>query len=152
MAEGEKTVATNRRARHEYAIEDRYEAGIALLGTEVKALRAGHASIADAYALVRGGEAFLVNAQIEPYAGGNRENHEPRRERRLLLHRQEIAKIQKRTDERGYALIPLRLYFKAGRAKVELGLGRGKTGVDKRDSLKERDARREIDRALRARE
>jgi SsrA-binding protein len=141
-------VTSNRRAFHEYHVDERFEAGIELMGTEVKALRAGHASIAQAYAVVRDGEIWLVGATIEPYGGGNRANHRPTRERRLLLHRSEIDKIRRRVDERGMTLVPLRLYFRQGRAKLELGLGRGKTGVDKRHSLAERDARREIDRAV----
>ena len=145
---GEKTVVSNRRARHEYHIEERFEAGIALAGTEVKSLRAGHASLAEAYGVVRRGEVWLVGASIEPYAQGNRDNHETRRERRLLLRGPEIARIQKRVDERGFTLVPLRLYFKGGRAKLELALARGKDTVDKRASLAERDAKREIDRVL----
>jgi SsrA-binding protein len=150
-AGGQHTVASNRRAFHEYAIEDRFEAGIALRGTEVKSIRAGHVSLAEAYAQVKGGEVWLVGATIEPYAQGNRENHESRRDRKLLLHAREIDRIHQRTAERGFTLVPLRLYFKDGRAKVELGLGRGKNVRDKRTDLAARDARREIDRAVKER-
>jgi SsrA-binding protein len=145
---GEKTVVTNRRARHEYHVEERFEAGLALAGTEVKSLRAGHASLGEAYGVVRAGEIWLVGASIEPYAQGNRSNHDVRRDRRLLLRKPEIARIQKRVDERGYTLVPLRLYFRDGRAKLELALARGKDFVDKRATLADRDARREIERAL----
>ena len=145
---GEKTVVTNRRARHEYHVEERFEAGLALEGTEVKSLRAGHASLGEAYGVVRAGEICLVGASIEPYAQGNRANHDVRRDRRLLLRKPEIARIQKRVDERGYTLVPLRLYFRDGRAKLELALARGKDFIDKRATLADRDARREIERAL----
>src|SRR3712207_5341463 len=120
---GEHTIASNRRAFHEYSIVERFEAGIALQGTEVKSLRAGHVSLGEAYAQERDGEVWLVGASIEPYARGTTANHEPRRERKLLLHAREIDRIHQRTAERGFTLVPLRLYFKGGRAKVELGLG-----------------------------
>jgi SsrA-binding protein len=148
---GEHTVASNRRAFYEYAIEERFEAGIALHGTEVKSLRAGQVSLNEAYAQERDGEVWLVGASIEPYARGTTSNHQPRRERKLLLHGREIDRIHQRTAERGLTLIPLRLYFKAGRAKVELALARGKDVHDKRSAVSERDARREVDRALKER-
>ena len=150
-APGQHTVTSNRRAFHDYAIEERFEAGVQLQGTEVKSLRAGHASLGEAYARVKDGEAWLIGASIEPYAQGNAANHEPRRDRRLLLHGREIERIRQRTQERGLTLVPLRLYFKGGRVKVELGLGRGKDVRDKRNALSDRDARREIDRAVKER-
>jgi SsrA-binding protein len=151
VAEGEHTVVSNRRARHEYHILDRVEAGIALAGTEVKALRDGKAVLRDAYASERGGELWLVGATIEHYDKGNRENHEIARDRKLLLKRKEIDRLAQRIAERGLTVVPLRIYFKNGRAKVELGLARGKEGVDKREALAKRDVQREIDRELKAR-
>ena len=145
---GEKTVASNRRAFHEYEITERFEAGMQLVGTEVKAIREGHVSLAQAYATVRDDEIWLVGATIEPYRSGNRENHAPARERRLLLHRAEIDKIRRRTEERGMTLVALRIYFRGGRAKVELGLGRGRSAIDKRHVMAERDAQREIERIV----
>jgi SsrA-binding protein len=147
--EADKTVASNRRARHDYAIEERFEAGIELWGSEVKALREGNASLAQAYAAVRNGEAWLIGASIEPYRAATGQNHPPLRDRRLLLHRSEIDKIRRRTDERGLTLVALRLYFRAGKAKVELGLGRGRSTIDKRQQMASRDAQREIERAVR---
>jgi len=152
VSEGEKTIATNRRARHEYFLEEHFEAGVALLGSEVKSIRSGSVSIAEAYATVRDGEVFLVSASIEPYLeAGRGANHERNRERKLLLHRAEIARIDKRVAERGQTLIPVRLYLKGGRVKVELALARGKDVRDKRATMAGRDARREIDRALKER-
>jgi SsrA-binding protein len=148
-AEGERTIVSNRRAFHEYHVEERFEAGLALVGSEVKSLRAGHVSLGEAYATVRDDEVWLVNASIEPYAQASVRGHERRRERKLLLHKREIARIRQRTDERGYTVIPLRMYFKNGRVKVEIGLGRGKDIGDKRQAMAERDAKRDIDRALR---
>jgi SsrA-binding protein len=147
----QKVVATNRRARFEYEILDRYEAGIALLGPEVKSLRAGKANLSDSYATVRGGEAFLVNVHIGPYEKAGRERPDPRRERKLLLHRAEISRVQGRIAERGLTLIPLKLYFKEGRAKVELGLARGKRRYDKRESIRRREQEREMQRVTRGR-
>jgi SsrA-binding protein len=141
---GIKLVASNRRARYEYEILETVEAGLVLLGTEVKALRAGRCNLGDSYAEIREGEAWLVKAHIGPYEQGNRENHEPFRRRKLLLSRREIRKLRPRMEERGLTLIPLRLYFKRGRAKVELGLGRGKKLHDKRDSV----ARQETERRM----
>ena len=149
--EGEKTIATNRRARHEYHILERVEAGLVLTGTEVKSLRAGKVALRDAYAVERGGELWLVSATIEPYLQGNRANHEPTRDRKLLLHRGELDKLAARMAEKGLTLIPLRLYFKAGRVKAEIGLAKGKDGADKRQATADRDAKRDIDRELKAR-
>ncbi|MEW5990051.1 MAG: SsrA-binding protein SmpB [Chloroflexota bacterium] len=145
----EKTVALNRRARHEFSIEDTIEAGIALTGTEIKSLRAGKANIADAYARIDRGEAWLVGAHIAPWEGGNRFNHEPKRDRKLLLHRSEIDQLLGRTKAKGLTLIPLRLYVsQRGRAKLELGLGRGKQLHDRRRDIAERDARRQMERDI----
>ena len=146
---GEKTIASNRRAFREYEVLERVEAGIQLVGTEVKSLRLGRVSLAEAFAVIRDGEAFLVACTIEPYAQGNRANHAPARDRRLLLHAREIERLRQRTEERGLAIVPLRLYFKEGRAKVELALARGRNFVDKRQSMADRDAKREIERATR---
>jgi SsrA-binding protein len=144
-------VASNRRARHEYEILDTFEAGIALLGPEVKSLRNGKANLTDGYAFIRRGEVFLANVHIGPYEKAWRENVEPRRQRKLLLHRAEIARLEGKVAERGLTLIPLRLYFKSGRAKVELGLCRGKQRHDKRASIRERESERDLQRALRGR-
>jgi SsrA-binding protein len=142
------TVSVNRRASYDYFIEDRYEAGMALTGTEVKALRAGHANLREAYARIENGEAWLWNAHISPYEQGNRYNHEPTRSRKLLLHRKEVNQLAGVVKRPGYTLVPLRIYFKNNRAKVEIGVARGKKAYDKRDAMAERDARREIERAL----
>jgi len=146
-----RAIATNRRARFEYEILDTWEAGIALLGPEVKALRTGKANLSDSYATVRRGEAFLVNVHISPYDKAGRDNPDPRRERKLLLHRREIARIRSAVAEKGLTLVPLKLYFKNGRAKVELGLARGKRMYDKRETIRRRDQEREIQRAVRGR-
>jgi SsrA-binding protein len=146
-----KLVATNRKARFEYEILETVEAGIALLGPEVKSLRAGNASLADAYAVVRGREAFLVGAHISPYAQASRENPDPRRERKLLLHRAEIARLGGRLAERGLTLVPLQLYFRDGRAKVELALARGRRRHDRREAIARREQERELRRAVRER-
>lgn len=146
-----KLIAQNRRARHEYEILDTFEAGIALLGPEVKSLRAGAANLSDAYATVRRGEVFLVNAHISPYAQAGRENPDPRRERKLLLHKREIARLQGQVAERGRTLIPLSLYFRQGRVKVELALARGKRRHDRRETLRRREQEREVERELRGR-
>ena len=146
-----RDIAVNRRARHEFHIEETFEAGIVLLGSEVKALREGKANLKDSYGRLEGEEVFLWNAHISPYGPASQFGHEPTRARKLLLHRQEIARLQGKVKERGLTLIPLRLYFKNGRAKVELALARGKKQHDKRESIKEREMRREIDRAMRRR-
>jgi SsrA-binding protein len=146
----QKTVAENRRARFDYAVEDKFEAGLALQGTEVKALRAGEASIAESYAEVRDGEAWLINANIPEFSHGNRFNHEPRRPRKLLLHAREIERLVGAVERKGMTLIPLSIYFnKSGRAKVELGLAKGRQAQDKRAYLKERDWKRDKARILR---
>jgi SsrA-binding protein len=149
---GEKLIAENRRARHEYHLLDRYEAGLQLTGTEVKSLRDGGGNLRDAYAQLRGGEVFLVGANIAPYRQGNIANHDPLRDRKLLLHRREIEKLGSQVAERGMTLVPLAMYFSDGRVKLELGLGRGKERADRRHALAERDAKRQIERALRERE
>lgn len=148
--EDEGRIATNRRALHAYEILDTFEAGIVLAGAEVKSLRAGQANLTDGFAFVRGGEIFLRGVHISPYAKA-RENPEPDRERKLLLHRQEIARLIGKVSERGLTLVPLSLYWKGGRAKVELALARGKKTVDRREAVKEREHRREMDRAVRRR-
>lgn len=145
---GRSLVASNRRARHDYAIEDVFEAGLVLTGTEVKSLRAGRASLVDAYARIKDGEVWLENAHIPEYLQGSWTNHEPRRARKLLMHRAEILRLVGKTRESGLTLVPLSLYFKDGKAKVEIALGRGRRAYDKRQALSERDARREMDRAV----
>jgi SsrA-binding protein len=149
--QGKKIVARNRRARHDYHIDDVVEAGLVLTGTEVKSLRAGRASLTDGFGQVTDGEMWLHGVHIPQYTQGTWTNHEPRRTRKLLLHRKEIDRLADSTRERGLTLIPLSLYFKDGRAKVELALARGKRTYDKRHDLAERDAAREVDRALRGR-
>lgn len=148
---GTKLIATNRRARHEFWIEETHEAGLALTGTEVKSLRDGRASLADAYARVQGDEVWLHHLHISPYAQGNIQNHEPLRARKLLLHRREILRLRSRTEQKGYTLVPLRLYFRRGLAKVELAVARGRHVYDKRERIAERDAERRIARNLGAR-
>ncbi|MFM1994238.1 MAG: SsrA-binding protein SmpB [Actinomycetota bacterium] len=148
---GQKLVASNKRARYDYFIEDVYEAGIVLSGTEVKALREGKASLNDSYAVVDGGEVWLENAFIPEFSQGSWTNHATRRRRKLLLGKKEIAKLSGASRESGYTLVPISLYFKDGYAKIELGLGKGKKEYDKRETLKQKDAAREMDRA-RARE
>lgn len=148
-----RLVAENRRARFDYAIEETIEAGLSLTGTEVKSLRQGHANLRDAHAFIRDGEIFLLNAHIAPYEHGNRMNHEPTRSRKLLLHRREIDHLEGRVRQQGMTLVPLRIYFnERGRAKVEIGLGRGKKKYDKRQTIAERDAQRQIARAIRERQ
>ncbi len=144
---GRRAIASNRKARHDYSIMDTYEAGIVLTGTEVKSLRAGRASLADAYATIDNGEIFLRNVHIPEYTQGTWTNHEPRRTRKLLMHRAEIAKLIGKTQESGLTLVPLQLYFSEGKVKVELALARGKRDYDKRQDLAKRDAQREIARA-----
>jgi SsrA-binding protein len=145
-----RNIATNRRARHEYEILETIEAGLVLRGTEVKALRAGHVNFKDSYATVRNNEAWLLGCHISPYSHGTDANHDPERDRKLLLHRRQIARLSGRVAERGLTLVPLRLYFKNGRAKVEVGLARGKKLHDKRSAIREREVRRELDKAARA--
>jgi SsrA-binding protein len=146
--QGRRLVAQNKKARHDYHIEDVYEAGLVLTGTEVKSLRAGRASLVDGFAVLKDGEAWLQNVHIPEYLQGTWTNHEPRRARKLLLHRAEISKLVGKTRESGLTLVPLSLYFKDGKAKVEIGLARGKKTYDKRQALAERQAKRETDRAI----
>lgn len=148
---GDRVVATNRKATHEYFIDERFECGIVLTGTEVKSLRQGKASLAEAYASPEGDEIFVISMHISPYDPGNRFNHDPLRKRKLLLHRREIRRLQNFVRRKGYTLVPLKLYFQNGYAKLSLGLARGKKSHDKRHSIAERDAKREVQRALRAR-
>jgi SsrA-binding protein len=145
---GRKFIAQNKKARHDYHLEGFYEAGIVLQGTEVKSLRAGRASLVDAYAAIKNGEVWLEGVHIPEYTEGSWTNHEPRRSRKLLLHRDEIAKLIGKTKESGLTLVPLSLYFKDGKAKVEIALARGKRAYDKRQTLAARDAAREVDRAM----
>jgi SsrA-binding protein len=151
MAAGEKLIASNRKAFHNFEILETCEAGLVLQGTEVKSLRGGHADLKEAYARMDGDEAWLLGCHISPYAQGNRANHEPGRPRKLLLHRREIGRLVGKVMEKGLTLVPLRLYFKGGRAKVELGLARGRKTLDKRHAIREREERREMDRTVRAR-
>ncbi|MEY4079561.1 MAG: hypothetical protein RIS80_1330 [Actinomycetota bacterium] len=145
---GQQVVASNRKARHDYHIEDVFEAGLVLRGTEVKSLRAGRASLVDGYASIDGGEAWLENVHIPEYLQGTWTNHATRRRRKLLLNRAEIDKLSGKVRESGYTLVPLSLYFKDGKAKVEIALARGKRDYDKRQALKERQDKREADRAM----
>src|SRR5918911_1863561 len=144
----EKTLATNRQAFHDYNVLETVEAGLALAGTEVKSIRAGNVNLRDAYARAQDGEIWLWNAHIAPFEQGNRWNHEPRRPRRLLLHTREIGRLSARASESGNSLVPLRLYDKNGKIKLELGLGKGKRQYDKRAAIAEREAKREIERAI----
>jgi SsrA-binding protein len=140
-------VCRNRRASHEYEIHDTIECGVVLVGTEVKSLRDGHATLEDAYAKIEGGEVWLVGAEIPEYPFGNRLNHKPKRTRKLLMRRSEISKFAGKASQRGFTLVPLRLYFKRGKAKVEVAVARGKQKYDKRQALKQAEAKREMDRA-----
>ena len=149
-AKGEKLIADNRRARHDYHLLDRVEAGLVLTGTEVKSLREGKATLQQAFAEVRDGEAWLLGLHVPEYGQGNRSNHEPDRSRKLLLHRREIDKLYGQVREKGVTLVPTKLYFKDGRVKVELALAKGKELRDKRGDIAERDARRQIDRELKS--
>ena len=144
----DRDIAVNRRARHEYLIEETLEAGIALVGSEVKALREGKANLKDSYGRIEGDEVWLWNAHISPYGPASQFGHEPTRTRKLLLHREQIARLTGKVKERGLTLIPLRLYFKSGRAKLELALARGKKQHDKRNAIREREVKREMDRAM----
>lgn len=145
---GRTLVAQNRRARHDYHIEDTLEAGLVLTGTEVKSLRAGRASLVDGYAAVQAGEVWLHNVHIPEYTLGTWTNHEPRRPRKLLLHREQIRKLSNKTQESGLTLVPLAIYFKDGYAKVEIGVARGKRSYDKRHAIAEREAKRDAARAV----
>ena len=146
---GDKLVAQNRKASHDYAILDTVEAGLVLAGTEVKSLRTGKASLQESWATIENGEAWVMQLHIPPYEQGNRWNLDPVRKRKLLLHRSEIEKLRKALEQKGHTLVPLKLYFTKGRAKLLLGVGRGKNSHDKREAIAERDAKREMDRARR---
>ena len=147
-----KIVAENRRARHDYHIHETFEAGIVLTGTEIKSLRGGRANLTDSYAKIENKELFLISAHISPYEQGNRFNHEPRRNRKLLMHKSEIMRLLSKTREKGFTLVPLKIYLSHGMAKVELALASGKDLYDKRQSAAEHDAKREVDRVMRDRE
>ena len=151
MAASEKLIASNRKAHFNFDILETYEAGLVLRGTEVKALRDGRADLKESYARIEGHEAWLLGCHISAYTQGNRANHDPLRPRKLLLHRAEIGRLLGKIMEKGLTLVPLRLYFKEGRVKVELGLARGRKTLDKRHVIREREERREMDRAIRAR-
>ena len=148
MSEGRKTIVQNRKARHDYFIEETYEAGIALTGTEVKSLRLGKANLQDSYAVIKNGEVFVHGLHISPYDMGNRFNHDPLRVKKLLLHKYEINKLIGHTQKKGLTLIPLSLYFKKGKVKVELAVAKGKKLYDKREDIARKDAMREIDRRM----
>lgn len=148
---GTRLLAKNRRAFYDYTIEDKLECGIVLQGTEVKSLRGGKFSFSDSYARIRDEELWLIGLHIAEYSHGNIHNHEPLRDRKLLIHRQELKRLKRKVDERGFTLIPLTIYLKRGRIKVEVGLCRGKKSYDKRESIKERDQKREADREIRGR-
>ncbi len=143
-----KVVAVNRKARHDYHIEETIEAGLVLTGSEMKSIRAGQVNLRDSYALIRNNEAWLLNVHISPYQQASYQNHEPRRDRKLLLHRREINRLVGKLQEKGLTLVPLRIYLKDSRAKIELGLAQGKKSYDKRQTLRERADQRQIDRAL----
>ncbi len=144
-------VAQNRKAFHDYSIEETIEAGIVLMGTEVKSLRDGKANLKDSYVIIKESEAYLFNCHISPYTHGNIMNHDPLRTRKLLLHGREITRLQAKMAQKGYSLIPLKLYFKGSRVKVEIGLAKGKKMYEKRESIKKREADREIERAMKSR-
>ena len=146
-----RIVCQNRKAYHDYTIEETIEAGMQLLGTEVKSLRQGKANLKDSYVIIKDSEVFLLNCHISPYTHGNIINHEPLRTRKLLLHRKEIERLKGKTQQKGYTLIPLKLYFKGPFAKVEVGFAKGKRKYEKRDAIREREARRAIERAIKSR-
>lgn len=150
MADGTQTIVTNRRARYDFELSDRFEAGMALTGSEVKSLRGAKANLQDAFVIVRKDGVDLMNAYVAPYEMGGYSNHEPTRPRRLLLHKSEIDKLRKGTEQKGYTIVPTRLYFKGGRAKVEIALGRGKKSVDKRQTIADRESKRRLDRVLKS--
>lgn len=153
MPKGEgKVVAQNKKAYHDYYIEETYEAGMVLQGTEIKSIRAGKVNLKDSYARIQNGEMFLLNMHVSPYEQGNRYNHDPLRQRKLLLHKREINKLFGETREAGYALVPLKIYLKNGFAKVLIGLAKGKKNYDKREVLKQKEAKRDIERAFRERQ
>lgn len=143
-----KIICQNKKARHDYFIEETVEAGLVLQGTEVKSLREGRANLIDSYASIEAGEAFLINAHISPYTPANQFNHHPKRKRKLLLKKKEISRLIGKTREKGYNLIPLKIYFKEGRAKIEISIAKGKKLYDKRSAIKRREAEREMDKAI----
>lgn len=145
---GIKVIATNRKAQHEYLLLDKYEAGLVLQGSEIKSIRAGQVSLAQSYIRIEGGEAWLINAHIAPYDEASRFNHDPLRPRKLLLHRSEIHKLWERVSQKGVTIVPLRIYLKDGKAKIEIALARGKKLHDKRDTITKRDQEREIERQI----
>lgn len=146
-----RTLAENRKARYDYHIEEKYEAGLALLGSEVKSIREGRANLRDSFARIKGGELFLENVHIAPYSHGGVFNHEPLRERKILMHREEIRRLEGKVNEKGYTIIPLRLYLSdRGKIKVELGLARGKARADRRRDIMEREARRDMERMMKS--
>ena len=145
-----KTIATNRKARHDYFLYDTYEAGMVLTGTEIKSIRAGRVNLRDSYVAIRVGQAWLVNVHIAPYSAGSRENPDPRRDRKLLLHRREINRLQSAVQEKGLTIVPLRLYMKNNRAKVEIALARGKKLYDKRAAIEKKETQRRIEREIKA--
>lgn len=147
---GIKVIATNRKARYQYHFHDTYEAGLVLMGSEIKSIRAGRVSLQEGFVLFDGGEAWLVNVHIAQYDPASQQNHEPRRRRKLLLHRREIDRLQSRAQEKGYTVVPTRLYLKDGRAKVEIALARGKKQYDKRQTIAKRDSQRQMERAIKA--
>ena len=151
MAEGIKTIVTNRRARFDFELGDRFEAGMVLTGSEVKSLRDAKANLQDAFVMIRKDGVDLMNAYIAPYVMGGYANHEPTRPRRLLLHKAEIERLRKGTEQKGFTIVPTKLYFKGGRAKVEVALGKGKKTVDKRQTIADREAKRKIERVLKSR-
>jgi SsrA-binding protein len=151
MTETNKVLATNRKASHDYHIEETYETGVALTGTEIKSVRAGSVNLRDSYAQVKNGELWLLNVHIAPYEPASRQNVDPYRDRKLLMHRKEILRLFGRVQEKGLTLVPLRMYLKKNRAKLEIGLARGKRQYDKREAISKRDAAREMDRAVKAR-
>ncbi|TFE03852.1 SsrA-binding protein SmpB [Jeotgalibacillus salarius] len=153
MPKGEgRVLAQNKKARHDYFIEETFEAGIVLQGTEIKSIRRGRVNLKDSFARISNGEVFLNNAHISPYEEGNRYNHDPLRERKLLLHKQQINKLIGLTKQQGYSVVPLKMYLKDGYAKVLIGIGKGKKKYDKRETLKKKDAQREVARALKDRQ
>jgi len=151
MPDNTKVLATNRKAYHDYHIEETYETGVALTGTEIKSVRAGSVNLRDAYAQVKNGELWLMNVHIAPYEPASRQNVDPYRDRKLLMHRKEILRLFGRVQEKGFTLVPLRMYLKKNRAKLEIGLARGKRQYDKREAISKRDAAREIERAVKTR-
>ena len=146
-----KIIATNRKARYEYHFDDTYEAGLVLMGSEIKSIRAGRVSLQEGFVLFEAGEAWLVNVHIAQYDAASRQNHEPKRRRKLLLHRRQIDRLYSRTREKGYTVIPIKLYLKDGRAKIEIALVRGKKQYDKRQTIAKRDSKRQVERALKER-